>query len=94
MPEELDPNLAETLVSGAMNWLTLTPGNKILCTKRQLRECLVELARRRMRRDFSEARRNNSIQSFPRVLPSVPRGWTSGWRIWKRWTSVVSGCGR
>jgi hypothetical protein len=44
MPEELDPTLAENLASGAMLFLPLTPGKKILCTKRQLQECLVELA--------------------------------------------------
>ena len=44
MPEHLDPAVAENLASGAMRYLPLTPGNKILCTKRQLQECLVELA--------------------------------------------------
>lgn len=44
MPEELDPALAENLASGAMRLLPLTPGKKILCTKWQLQECLVELA--------------------------------------------------
>jgi hypothetical protein len=44
MPEELDPTLAENLASGTMRFLQLTPGKKILCTKRQLQECLVELA--------------------------------------------------
>jgi len=42
--EELDPADAEILASGAMRFLPLTPGKKILCTKRQLQECLVELA--------------------------------------------------
>jgi hypothetical protein len=45
MSEELDPAVAENLASGAMRFLLLTPGNKILCTKRQLQECLVTLAR-------------------------------------------------
>ena len=44
MPENLDPAVAESLASGAMRLLLLTPGNKILCTKRQLRECLLSLA--------------------------------------------------
>jgi hypothetical protein len=44
MPEEIDSAVAESLASGAMRYLTLTPGNKILCTKRQLRECLLILA--------------------------------------------------
>ena len=44
MPEQLDPGVAENLASGAMRHLRLTPGNKVLCTKRQLQECLVTLA--------------------------------------------------
>jgi hypothetical protein len=44
MPEQLDPVVAENLASGAMRYLPLTPSNKILCTKRQLQECLVTLA--------------------------------------------------
>jgi hypothetical protein len=44
MPEQLDPAVAENLANGAMRYLPLTPGNKILGTKRQLQECLVALA--------------------------------------------------
>ena len=44
MPEQLDPVVAENLASGAMRNLPLTPGNKVICTKRQLQECLVTLA--------------------------------------------------
>jgi len=44
MPEHLDASVAENLASGAIHYLPLTPGNKILCTKRQLQECLVTLA--------------------------------------------------
>jgi hypothetical protein len=44
MPEELDSTLAENLVAQAMHFLPLTSGKKILCTKRQLQECMVELA--------------------------------------------------
>ena len=44
MPEQLDPVVAENLASGAMRYLPLTPGNKVICTKRQLQECLVTLA--------------------------------------------------
>jgi hypothetical protein len=44
MPEQLDPAIAENLASGAMRYLPLTPGNKVICTKRQLQECLVTLA--------------------------------------------------
>ena len=44
MPEELDPAVAENLVSGAMAFLPLTGGSKVLCMKRQLRECLLTLA--------------------------------------------------
>lgn len=43
MPEEIDPDLAENLATGAMRFLPLTPGKTILCTKRQLQECLIEL---------------------------------------------------
>ena len=44
MPEELDPAVAETLVGSAMGFLPTTHGNKVLCTKRQLRECMLRLA--------------------------------------------------
>ena len=44
MPEQLDPVVAENLASGAMRYLPLTPGNKVICTKRQFQECLVTLA--------------------------------------------------
>ena len=44
MPEQLDPVVAENLASGAMRYLPLIPGNKVICTKRQLQECLVTLA--------------------------------------------------
>lgn len=44
MPEQLDSAVAENLASGAMRYLPLTPGKKILCTKRQLQECLITLA--------------------------------------------------
>ena len=45
MPEELDAAVAENLVSSAMGFLPPTPGKKMLCTKRQLRERLLTLAR-------------------------------------------------
>jgi hypothetical protein len=44
VPEELDPAIAEDLVDSAMGFLPLTRGNKVLCTKRQLRECMSRLA--------------------------------------------------
>lgn len=44
MPEQLDPAVAEDLVRSAMGSLPLTPGNKVLCTKGQLRECMLRLA--------------------------------------------------
>ena len=44
MPEELDPAVAEVLVRGAMGFLPLTHGNKVLCTRRQLQECMLRLA--------------------------------------------------
>ena len=44
MSEELDPAVAEVLVGAAMRFLPLTGGNKVLCTKRQLQECMLRLA--------------------------------------------------
>lgn len=44
MPEELDPAVAEDLVDTALGSLPLTRGNQVLCTKRQLRECMLRLA--------------------------------------------------
>jgi hypothetical protein len=42
--DELDPAVAEALVGGAMGLLPLTHSNKVLCTKRQLQECMLRLA--------------------------------------------------
>jgi hypothetical protein len=44
VPEELDPDVAEDLVDIALGSLPLTRGNQVLCTKRQLRECMLRLA--------------------------------------------------
>jgi hypothetical protein len=44
MSEEIDPALANDLVSEAMSLLPLAPGKKVLCTKRQLRDCMLRLA--------------------------------------------------
>lgn len=44
MPEEIDPAVADDLVRDAMGFLLLTPGKKVLCTKRQLRDCMLRLA--------------------------------------------------
>ena len=44
MPDELDPAVAEGLMRGAMGSLPVTHGKKILCTKRQVQECLLALA--------------------------------------------------
>jgi hypothetical protein len=44
MPEELDPAVAKDLARGAMRFLPLTPGSKVLCTKQQLQECMSRLA--------------------------------------------------
>jgi hypothetical protein len=44
VPEELDPAIAEDLLDSAMGFLPLTRGNQVLCTKRQLRECMSRLA--------------------------------------------------
>ena len=45
MPEELDTAAAEELANWATCFLLLTPSKKVLCTKRQLKECLMALAR-------------------------------------------------
>lgn len=44
MHEELDPAVAEDLVDLALASLPLTRGNQVLCTRRQLRECMLRLA--------------------------------------------------
>jgi hypothetical protein len=44
MSEELDPAVAEVLVGAAMRFPPLTGGNKVLCIKRQLQECMSRLA--------------------------------------------------
>lgn len=44
MFEEIDPAVAEDLVDMAMSSLPLTRGNQVLCTKRQMRECMLRLA--------------------------------------------------
>lgn len=44
MPEQLDPAVAQKLADRALHLVTLTPGNKVLCTKGLLRECFVTLA--------------------------------------------------
>ena len=44
MFEELDPAVAETLMGSAMGFLLLTHRKKVLCTKRQLKECMLRLA--------------------------------------------------
>ena len=44
MHEELDRAVAEDLEDLALASLPLTRGNQVLCTKRQLRECLLRLA--------------------------------------------------
>ena len=45
MPEEIDPGVANDLVRDAMGLLPLTPGTKVLCTKRLLRDCMLRLAK-------------------------------------------------
>ena len=45
MPEELDFAVAQDLVRGAMGFLPLTRGDKVLCTKPQLQDCMLRLAR-------------------------------------------------
>lgn len=82
MPEELDPAVAEVLVSGAIGYLPLPHGNKVLCTKRQLRECMFSWRKRRTQRVSSQGRRSSSIC---RALGSTPPGWTFSWMIRKTW---------
>lgn len=45
MPEEISPVVANDLVRDAMNFLPPTPGIKVLWTKRQLRDCMLRLAK-------------------------------------------------
>jgi hypothetical protein len=45
MPEEIDPAVANALVSDAMGLLSLAPGKNVVCTQRQLRDCVLKLAR-------------------------------------------------
>jgi hypothetical protein len=44
MPEEIDPAVANDLVSDAMSLLPLNPGKKVLCSKGQLQDCMLRLA--------------------------------------------------
>lgn len=44
MFEEIDPAVAEDLVDMALSSLPPTRGNQVLCTKRQMRECMLRLA--------------------------------------------------
>jgi hypothetical protein len=44
MPCELDPQLAERIVSSASSGLYPTPGNKVLCTKRALHDAFLAVA--------------------------------------------------
>jgi len=60
MPEQLDPDVAENLASGAMRYLPLTPGKKVLCTKRQLQNALSRSHRRPTPWASSRARRSSS----------------------------------
>jgi len=42
--EEIDPAVAEDLVGMALCSLPLARGNRVVCTKRQMRECMLRLA--------------------------------------------------
>ena len=76
MLEQLDPIVAENLASGAMRYLPLIPGNKVICTKRQLQECLVTLAQEAFAMGFLSgqkeyfsslglSRRQKRVESIP-----------------------------
>jgi len=71
MPEQLDPAVAENLASGAMRYLPLTPGNKVICTKRQLQECLVTLAQESFAMGFLSGQKEH-FSSL--VLSNVTQG--------------------
>lgn len=45
MPSELDPQIAEHIVISAISRLNLSPGNKVLCTRRTLHDALLAVAR-------------------------------------------------
>ena len=44
MPCELDPQIAENIVSSAIANLNPSPGNKVLCTRRALRDAILAVA--------------------------------------------------
>ena len=86
MPEELDPALAEDLVGGAMVFLQLTHSNKVLCTKRQLQECMLRLARDAYALVSSRGRKSSS--TCP-AQGSAPPGWTFTWMIHETWPNTT-----
>lgn len=68
MLEELDPAVAQDLVDLALASLPLTRGNQVLCTKRQLRECLLRLAQEAYASGFllGEKRQFDSLRNARR----------------------------
>ena len=71
MLEELDPAVAEDLVDIALGSLPLTRGNQVLCTKRQLRECMLRLTR--------EAYASGFLSGEKRQFGSLDPGRRPGW---------------
>jgi len=70
MPEELDPAVAEILVGGAMGCLPLTHGNIVLCTKRQLQECMLRLAQEAYATGFLSGQKEQFLLPGPEHCPA------------------------
>ncbi len=60
MPEELDSAVAQDLVRAAMGFWPLTRGNKVLCTKPQLQDCMFRLAREAYAMGYLSDRKEHS----------------------------------
>lgn len=76
MPEELDPAIAEDLADSALGSLPLTRANQVLCTKRQMRECMLRLAQCARSEGssgtFEPARLNAEAGRYDEFLESTP----------------------
>ena len=71
MLEELDSAVAQDLVDVALASLPLTRGNQVLCTKRQLRECMLRLAQEA----YASGLLSGGKQQFDSLDPARRPGW-------------------
>ena len=71
MLEELDPAVAEDLVDIALGSFPLIRGNQVLCTKRQLRECMLRLAQEAYATGFLSGEK----QQFDSLDPARRPAW-------------------